>query len=81
MIKLSDDQVAILGRPNFMCSLVAKVLIARGVYAHGPNKSEYEQAVCIHWCCDLFSLHGENWREVAQKTLKEWEAENSQGGE
>lgn len=70
MIELSDEQVFIYGRPNFTCSAVAKLLIAAGVYAAGPSKAEYEQAVYIHWASELFIEHGEVWRNVANEILE-----------
>ena len=47
MIKLSNDQIDILGRPNFACAKIAKHLIAAGVYENKAKKAEYEQAVFI----------------------------------
>jgi hypothetical protein len=63
MIKLSDDEILILGRPNFACAKIAKVLIASGVYEKGAEKAEYEQAVFIHWASNLLKEHGSNWRK------------------
>lgn len=70
MITLTEKQIEIYGRPNFLCSGVAKLLISHGLYERGPNKAEYEQAVCIHWTSELLREHGENWSDVAQQILK-----------
>jgi transposase len=71
MIKLSDDEITILGRPNFLCAQITKVLIECGVYEKGTDSAEYEQAVYIHWASNLLKEHGVNWRKVANKILKE----------
>jgi len=70
-IQLTKDQVSVLGRPNFACANMAKVLIAGGLYAEGPPKAEYEQAVFIHWASNLLDKHGENWGKEGDKILKE----------
>ncbi len=62
MIQLSESEIAILGRPNFACAGIAKVLIDHGVYEKGAAKAEYEQAVYIHWASNLLKEHGENWK-------------------
>jgi hypothetical protein len=72
MIKLSDTQIDILGRPNFACAQIAKLLIAAGIYEDKAKKAEYEQAVFIHWATGLLDEHGEKWREVAQTKLTEY---------
>jgi len=74
MIKLTEQQIAVFGRPNFLCSGVAKLLISHGLYERGPNKAEYEQAVCIHWTSELLREHGDNWRDAAQHILDDLEA-------
>lgn len=71
MIKLTEQQVAVFGRPNFTCAQIAKLLIAAGEYENGPEKAEYEQAVYIHWASNLLSTHGEDWKSVGNKKLGE----------
>ncbi|QBC44424.1 hypothetical protein [Iodobacter fluviatilis] len=73
MIKLSDTQIDILGRPNFARTQIAKLLIAAGIYEDKAKKAEYEQAVFIHWAMALLNEHGEKWREVAQAKLAEYD--------
>lgn len=72
MIELTTDQIDILGRPNFMCSRIAWALVEGGLYAPLPKhqKSEYEQAVCIHWTLALQEKHGDQWRTEAGKELQ-----------
>ena len=70
MITLTKDQISIFGRPNFSCREVAHVLIKSGVYKDGGAKSEYEQAIYIHWASNLLDMYGENWRNVGEKILK-----------
>ena len=69
MIKLSVDEIEILGRPNFACARVAKLLIEHAVYEKGSEKSEYEQAVFIHWASGLLKMHGSNWKKEADEIL------------
>ena len=69
MIKLTDDQIAIMGKPNFSCAGPAKLLIASGVYEDKAKKAEYEQAVFIHWALEVHKEHGENWAEEGKKIL------------
>ena len=68
-IELTKSQVDVLGRPNFACHDMARLLIAKGVYKDGPRKAEFEQAVCIHWMHSLLEKHGENWNEKMQDEL------------
>lgn len=75
-IKLTENQIAIFGRPNFLCSPIAKLLISHGIYERGPNKAEYEQAVCVHWCSGLLQKHGDDWRGIAKHILKDLENTN-----
>lgn len=71
MIKLTDEEVEILGKPNFAAATPAKFLIAAGLYEDKAKKAEYEQAVFIHWAFDLFKQHGANWKEVGNKILSD----------
>ena len=73
-IELTKQQIEVFGRPNFMCSGVAKLLISSGIYKEGPNKAEYEQAVCIHWSSELLRVHGDNWLDVGRAILRDLEA-------
>ena len=72
MIKLTEDQVSIMGKPNFACATPAKILIASGVYEDKAKKAEYEQAVFIHWALELHKEHGENWMNEGNKVLSEY---------
>ena len=70
MIKLNDEEILILGRPNFACAKIAKILIASGVYEKGAGRAEYEQAVFIHWTSNLLKEHGAHWRKEFNKIIK-----------
>jgi hypothetical protein len=70
LIKLTGNQVKILGRPNFACAQQAKLLIACGVYEDKESKAEYEQAVFIHWASELLVKHGDDWSKEGTKILK-----------
>jgi len=71
MIKLDDIQIEILGKPNFACAAIAKLLIAAAVYEDKAQKAEYEQAVFIHWAMALYEKHGDKWRAAAKVALAE----------
>ena len=71
MIKLSDSQIAIMGKPNFSCAQPARVLIDAGIYEDKAKKAEYEQAVFIHWAMGLHDEHGDNWSDAGVAILKE----------
>lgn len=71
MIKLTKNQIDILGRPNFACAQVAKLLIAFKLYEDKESKAEYEQAVYIHWASDLLEKHGDDWKAEGNKIIKE----------
>jgi len=70
MIELTEEEIAIMGRPNFACAVIAKILIGAGVYSHGPKKAEYEQSVYIHWALDLKQKYGDKWRAHGEEILK-----------
>lgn len=70
MITLTDTQIEIMGRPNFKCALIAKLLIGAGVYEDKAKKAEYEQAVYIHWSLGLVEQHGaDKWQDAADGIL------------
>lgn len=70
MIELTQNQIDIMGRPNFACAKVAKLLMVAGAYSKGPKKAEYEQAVYIHWALDLMARHGDEWRTFGEEILR-----------
>lgn len=76
MIKLTKTEVSILGRPNFVCSPMAHILIKAGVYEDAGARSEYEQAVFIHWALELHKKHGDEWTVKAEEILQECHAKN-----
>lgn len=66
---LDKDMIAILGRPNFACAGVAKILRKAGHKIE--SRAEDEQAAVIHWMLDLYFKHGPNaWSEVAEAEFK-----------
>lgn len=71
MIELTNNEVEILGRPNFACAQIAKILIKSGEYKKGPEKAEYEQAAYIHWASNLLKEYGNGWKSAANEQLKE----------
>ena len=71
MIKLNDDEIQILGTPNFASAFNAKLLIKAGVYEDKAEKAEYEQAVFIHWALNLYEQHGNGWKTEGNKILNQ----------
>lgn len=71
MVELDENQISIMGRPNFACARMAKLLIAAGLYEDKEKKAEYEQAVFIHWSLELLKTHGDKWADEAEKILQE----------
>ncbi len=73
MITLDEQTLFILGRPNFKCARVGQKLIAAKVYAPYPTpggKSEYEQAITIHWYMSMRDKWGEReWKSRASDEL------------
>lgn len=65
---LTDDLIAILGRPNFQCAGIAELLRIRGDDI--KHKSESEQAAAIHFLLGFYLKHGPEWAIVAGAELK-----------
>ena len=70
-IELTSIEIEIMGKPNFACARVARLLIDSGLYKKGPEKAEYEQAVFIHWALLLKDLHGDDWKTHGENILNE----------
>lgn len=64
---LNDDLVEILGRPNFACIQIAKVLRASGVEI--KSKAEHEQATVLHYMLAFYLQHGADWWTKASEDL------------
>ena len=62
-ITLNADQVEILGKPNFACADLAKLLFESGTYKKDSHKAEYNQAVVIHWLNSIYEEFGSGWRK------------------
>ncbi len=69
MIKLTKEEIAIFGRPNFACANIANRLKELGLY-DCAEKAEDEQAIAIHFMAELYKKYGCNWRAQADKILK-----------
>lgn len=70
-IELTDSVKDILGRPNFWCGSIARLMRDVG-YAKIKSKSEDEQAVVIHWLLSLYLEFGEIWKEKAEQQMNTW---------
>jgi hypothetical protein len=56
-----DDEVRwILGRPNFACADIARLLRKTGQKVE--KRAEDEQAVAIHLMLSMYMKHGADWR-------------------
>lgn len=69
MIILNKEQIAILGKPNFACTGIARRLHELELY-NVEKKSEDEQAAAIHFMLALYEKHGDDWRVEANKILQ-----------
>jgi len=69
MFELNDETRWILGRPNFTCIHMANVLRKNGHEI--AKKAEDEQAAVIYWMLTMYEKHGDNWRDEAEKWLKD----------
>ena len=70
MFELNEDTRWILGRPCFTVAKIAWLLRDSG-YREVATKAEDEQAVAIYWMLEMYEKHGANWREEADKRIKE----------
>lgn len=79
MLELNDEVRWILGRPNFVCADLARILRHDGHEIR--TKCEDEQAAVIHWMLCLYEQHGDDWREQARlevnRITAEWEAKQA----
>ncbi|GAL57147.1 hypothetical protein EV102420_06_00210 [Pseudescherichia vulneris NBRC 102420] len=65
---LSDDLIAILGRPNFTCAHLAELMRKGGDDIR--RKAEHEQAAVIYWFLSLYLEHGNKWEAVAKADIQ-----------
>lgn len=65
---LSDDLIAILGRPNFTCAHLAELMRKGGDEIR--RKAEHEQAAVIYWFLSLYLEHGNKWEAVAKADIQ-----------
>ncbi|MBR8054198.1 hypothetical protein [Burkholderia vietnamiensis] len=65
--ELIDDLRHVLGRPNFWCGRIARVMRAAG--ADIKTKAEDEQAHVLHWLVKLVLDHGAEWQKIAIEEL------------
>ncbi len=72
MFEFTDDIEWILGRPNFVCGQIARILREGGIEI--PEKAEAEQARVIYWLLEMHQQHGEDWREKIVAKLDEMNA-------
>ena len=68
-MKLNDETLFILGRPNFWCHAIAIRMREMGyVIAH---KAEDEQANVIDLMLQYYENFGDTWRSELEKYLRE----------
>ena len=68
MIALDDETRWILGRPNFWCAPIARLLRVLGHRIE--ERAEDEQAATIHWMLSLYEEHGAGWRDKGREYLR-----------
>lgn len=66
--EMDEDLAEILGRPNFLCGAIARIMVASGEVAVRP-KAEAEQAIVIHKLLGFYAAHGARWRKAAADWL------------
>lgn len=67
--EISEDEIFIMGRPNFTLAGIANRLRTMGVDI--PFKSESEQAVSIYTMLQFHKEYGDTWRNELNTFLKE----------
>jgi hypothetical protein len=76
-ISFDDVAAKILGRPNFSCGGIAK-LLRQGSHLI-ETKAEAEQAYVIFWLLRLYEQYGADWDNQGDLILREY-ANKSDGG-
>ena len=66
--ELNPDLIDILGRPNFTCIRIAKLLRLSGIDI--AAKAEAEQATVIHYLLGFYLKHGSQWAKKADEDLE-----------
>lgn len=77
MIPFDDEVKWILGRPNFTFMHIAEIMRRAGKDI--PRKAEDEQAHGIYWMLEMYEKHGANWRDEAEKWLKDNHPQTNSG--
>ncbi len=70
MFQLNQDQIDIMGIPNFSAAQEARLM--RMVGFQIPTKAEAEQAYVIHWLLTIYAEHGDQWRVKAGEQIQAW---------
>lgn len=66
--ELNEHLIAILGRPNFMCIEIARLLRTAGQVIE--KEAEHEQAAVIHFLLGFYIEHGIHWWLPAYRRLE-----------
>ena len=66
---ITEDEMFIMGRPNFTLANIANRLRTIGVEI--KSKSEDEQAVVIYTMLQFYKEYGADWREKINQFLKD----------
>ena len=74
MFQLNEHTKDILGRPNFACAQIAKILRDSGEDIN--HRSEDEQAHTIYYLLKMYEKHKENWLSETNKELKKMHDQN-----
>jgi hypothetical protein len=68
-LELTDDLVEILGRPNFICGAIARLLDLTGVSKLAKHRAENEQASAIYFLLNMYIRYGSAWWTEARQKL------------
>lgn len=74
---LNAELIDILGRPNFACAQIARVLRLTGMEI--TERCEAEQAAALHWMLGLYLQHGDEWRAKGEAILADARATATKG--
>jgi len=65
--ELSEDEKFIMGRPNFTCGAIARLLRTQGFEI--PTKAEKEQSIVIFMMLEFYKKFGVNWKDNFNEEL------------
>lgn len=71
---LQGELKEIMGMMLFNTGGIGRRLDQLGLYKV-PRKAEEEQAAALHWMINLYLEHGDKWRSIGEKILRDDDAQ------